>query len=359
MKLLFYISTIRGGGAARVMVNIANEMAKKGHNILFVTNFPDEHEYVLNDGIDRRSLEATERKDGRLKKNLSRIRALRRILKESKPDVALSFMGENNFRLLIAAAGLRAKAIVSIRCDPAREYASTLSRTLAKLLYRKADAVVFQTEDAKAFFPKAIQKRSQIIFNQVDDRFFALEKEPGDYIAACGRLTKQKNYPMLLRAFAEVAKEYPNEKLHIYGDGELLDSLSTLATELGIADAVHFMGFSNDVPSVLQKAKLLVMSSDYEGLPNAVLESLAAGVPVVSTDCPCGGPRMVIRDGENGYLVPVGDEKAMAKKIKALLSDKERLAAMGKAAKESAGFYRGEQVIETWEELFKATKKEP
>ncbi|MBQ7172496.1 MAG: glycosyltransferase [Clostridia bacterium] len=352
MKLLFYISTIRGGGAARVMVNIANEMAKKGHSVLFVTNFPDEHEYILSDGIDRRSIEPTESKAGKLKKNFTRIRALRRIIKDEKPDVSVAFMRENNFRLLLAAKGLKTKTIVSVRCDPAREYASKLSRTLANLLYRKAGAVVFQTEDARAFFPNAIQKRSQIIFNQVDDRFFALEKEPGDYIAACGRLSNQKNYPMMLRAFAEVLKEYPNEELRIYGDGEQLDALSTLAKELGIADSVRLMGFSSDVPGVLQKAKFLAMSSDYEGLPNAVLESLAAGIPVVSTDCPCGGPRMVICDGENGYLVPVGDDKAMAEKMKALLSDEGRLAAMGKTAKEGAKAYRGEQVIETWESLF-------
>ena len=164
MRILFYISTIRGGGAARVMVNVANGLAEEGCEVFFVTNFPADHEYALQERIERRSLESAESKSGTVVKNASRISALRRIIRETKPDVCVAFMAENNFRLLLAARGLGVKTVVSVRNDPAREYPTAFSRRLADALYKKADGVVFQTEDARAAFPAQIREKCSIAF---------------------------------------------------------------------------------------------------------------------------------------------------------------------------------------------------
>ena len=319
MKVLFYISTIRGGGAARVMVNIANGLASNGHEVIFVTNFPANHEYELDGRIDRHILEAEESRSNALVKNLTRIKALKKIIRKNDPDVSIAFMRENNFRLMFASKGLRTKTVVSVRNDPAKEYPSKFSKMLAEYLYKKADGIVFQTEDAKKAFSSRVQEKSCIIFNQVDEKFFDDNPARGDYIAACGRLSKQKNYPMMLRGFAASVKTHPDEHLKIYGEGNLKEEMEGLARELGIQENVEFMGFSTDMKSVYKNAKLLVMTSDYEGMPNAVLEALASSVPVISTDCPCGGPKMIIEEGKNGYLVRTRDSEDFTAKLNAFL----------------------------------------
>lgn len=350
MKILFYISNIKGGGAARVMSNIANELSK-GNEIVFVTNFPAEHEYKLNDCITRVNLVQHELKSNAIMRNHCLIKELRKILKCEAPNVAVSFMGENNVRLLFANAGLNIKTIISVRNDPRREYPSSKFPKLTDFLYQKADRVVFQTEDAKAFFSEKVQSKSQIIFNQVDAKFYQKIEQPGRYIVACGRLSKQKNYPMMLDAFKIVHERFPNEKLRIYGDGNMKNELVAYRDKLGLAGSVDFMGFSTDMTSVYRDAKMLVMSSDYEGMPNVVLEALASSVPVVSTDCPCGGPRMIIKNGVNGYLVPVGNVQKFAGKIIDLLIDNDKLLALKQNAYSSAGKFDGFQIITSWKKF--------
>lgn len=348
MRILFYISTIRGGGAARVMVNVANGMMREGHDVCFVTNFPSVNEYELSEGIRRYNLEEVENKGVVLIKNSTRIRKLRRIIRTEDPDISVAFMRENNFRLMLSASGLRTKTVVSVRNDPAKEYSSWASKRLADFLYSRADGIVFQTEDAKSVFPEIVQKKSRIIINQVDDKFFRESSVVGKYTIACGRLNSQKNYPMMLNAFAKVLKYRPDEVLRIYGDGRLRDELEALVDKLGIADSVEFMGVTSDMPSVYKDARLLVMTSDYEGMPNAMLEALASSVPVISTDCPCGGPRMIIKDGINGYLIPVGDVDALVNVWKGITDND--LISLKKGAYESAQGFKSDSVLKKWVE---------
>lgn len=357
MKVLFYISTIRGGGAARVMVNIANGLATQGNNVFFVTNFPAEHEYALDKRIQRLSLEEQERTGNMLVRNALRIRALRRILKKEKPTVGIAFMRENNFRFLLAAKGLPMKTIVSVRNDPTREYPGRVSRILAGRLYAEADGIVLQTEDAKACFSQQIQKKSRIIQNQVDEEFFQEYNAEGQYILACGRLSPQKNYAMMLRAFSVVLRDYPGEQLRIYGEGALKQQLESYAGELGISESVSFEGFTNRMADIYKNAKFLLMSSDFEGMPNVILEALASSVPVISTDCPCGGPRMLLVNGENGYLSPVRDELAFAERIKQMLSDEKAYLRMRDRAFQSAKRFRPEKVLQEWEKMIVDTSR--
>ncbi len=141
-------------------------------------------------------------------------------------------------------------------------------------------------------------------------------------------------------------KYRPDEVLRIYGDGRLREELEALVDKLGIADSVEFVGVTSDMPSVYKDARLLVMTSDYEGMPNAMLEALASSVPVISTDCPCGGPRMIIKDGINGYLVPVGDVESLIN-IWRNISDND-LAKLKKGAYESAQRFKSDSVLKEW-----------
>lgn len=349
MKLLFYISTIRGGGAGRVLSNLANYMVHKGHDVCFVTNFPSETDYVLDDRVDRRNIEDYE---GQYKKsihNFVRISALFKVIREYKPDVCLSFMGENNVRLLLANLFLGRKCIVSVRNDPNKEYRLPYMRIIAKVLYSCAAGIVFQTQDAKEWFSKKIQSKSVIIYNAVADEFFRVDnKNVKKNLVAMGRLTEQKNYHLLIRAFSKIVDSV-DDNLLIYGDGKLREQLQKEINILGLNKRVILMGLTNKVAEVLSQSKAFVMSSNYEGMPNALMEALAVGVPSISTDCPCGGPKMLITNGVNGILVPVGDEIALSKEIKRVLTDSDFAIQLGKNAKIEAQNYRPEVIFKQWE----------
>ena len=352
MKIFFYINNIGYGGAERVMVNLSSVFAEKNHDVSLITSFRLEKEYDLNSKIKRYSLENEEKASNFFKRNLSRIKKLKELCKKEQPDVLVSFMGENNFRAILATRGLKTKTIVSVRNDPNKEYPTKLFKILAKTLYKKADGIVFQTDDAKAWFPKKIQNKSNVIMNQVSEKFFSIVKENEDYYVATGRLNQQKNYPLMIRSFARFVKDYPDEKLFIFGDGALREELNELIKSLSVEENIILKGPSNDIPNVLKKAKGFLLSSDYEGIPNGLLEAMAVGLACVSTDCPCGGPKMVINDKENGLLIPVGDEDELYE----ALSNLENLDLRKKIstnAKKSAENFKPEVIYNNWEKYLK------
>lgn len=349
--IMFYINAIHDGGAERVILQLAERFAQVGYRSVLVTSFVDTWEYPVPQGVERLSLEQAQTEQSRLKKNVQRIKKLRTLIKEYRPCVLISFMAEPNYRALLASLGLPVKTVISVRNDPEIEYRGRAGHILAKTLLPTADGCVFQTEDAKSWFPEVLQKKSVIIMNQVNPKFFEIERnaEPRD-IVTTGRLNPQKNHELLIRAFSRIADK-TDENLKIYGAGELKEQLTELIDELGISERVFLCGASDDVPAVLAGAKLFVMSSDYEGMPNSLLEALAAGLPCISTDCPCGGPREVIENGENGLLVPVKDEEKLAEAMLALLSDSTLAEKMAAEAKHRAEKFRPDAVFAQWREF--------
>ena len=346
--LLFYINAIHDGGAERVLLQLAKRFADCGYRSVVVTSFVDAWEYPVPEGVERLSIEQEQLPQSRLKRNLSRIKALRRLLKEYRPAALISFMAEPNFRAVLASRFLPVKTVVSVRNDPEREYAGRLGRIIGKWLLPLADGCVFQTEQAKSWFPKRLQKRSKIIMNQVDERFFHITDagETG-YVMTAGRLTAQKNQALLIRSFAAIAGDV-EEELRIYGEGELRRSLEALIAQLGMEGRIRLMGASDDMPAALAGCKLFVLPSDFEGMPNALLEAMAAGRCCVSTACPCGGPEAVLENGVNGLLVPVGEEEALSAAMLELLKDEEKRRTLAAAAGESAGAFRPEAIFEHW-----------
>ena len=347
MKIMFYINAIHHGGAERVMVNLAEMFANRGNDVSLVTSFMDIWEYTLSGRVTRINLcERTYK--GFIKRNYKLTKLLRKKLKEEKPDILISFMAEPNFRALIATIGLKTKNLISVRNDPNREYPNKLFKFLARNLYKRADGVVFQTSDAKAWFPKKIQEKSEIIMNQVDDKFYHVQRsENPKNIITTGRLTEQKNHEMLIRAYSQIADKVEDD-LIIYGEGELREKLESLVKELNLEGRVHLPGATKDVPKVLSEAKIFVLSSDYEGMPNSLLEAMAVGVPCISTDCPCGGPRGIIKDGINGFLCNVNDVNNLACKIETILNLKNAENTIGKSAKEHLMTFAPQIVEKRW-----------
>lgn len=346
--LLFYINAIHDGGAERVLLQLAKRFAACGCRAVVVTSFVDEWEYPVPEGVERLSIEQTQLPQSRLRRNLSRIKALRRLIREYKPAALLSFMAEPNFRAVIASRFLPVKTIVSVRNDPEREYGGRLGRIIGKWLLPLADGCVFQTEQAKNWFPKRLQRKSRVIMNQVDERFFRVaDTGEAGYVMTAGRLTAQKNQALLIRAFAAIAGD-TEEELRIYGEGELRRPLEALIARLGMEGRIRLMGASDDMPAALAGCRLFVLPSDFEGMPNALLEAMAAGRCCVSTACPCGGPEAVIESGVNGLLVPVGEEEALSAAMLELLKDEEKRNALAAAAGNSAAAFRPEAIFEHW-----------
>lgn len=176
-------------------------------------------------------------------------------------------------------------------------------------------------------------------------------------IIAVGRLVYQKNYSSLLRVFAKVLKLYPDWRLDIYGDGGDHDALLTEIDALGISSSTYLMGNSNTLEEEMQNSSLFVSTSRFEGLSLAMLEAMSCGLPVVSYTYPCG-PKDVIQDGVNGYLIPMGDEELMAEKICTLLNDYNLREQMGKAALERSKDFSIDHICEMWEDLFQQLRKE-
>ena len=353
MKVMFYIHTISHGGAERVIVNLSKQFASNGNEVLLVNSCNSEWEYTLDNRI-KRIVMSDKLVDGFLKRNVFYVKTLRKIVKEEQPDVLISFLAEPNFRSVISCVGQKTKNLVSVRNDPNKEYPNAIFRLLAKTLYRFADGVVFQTEDARSWFPKQIRNKSRIIFNQVSENFFNVElPQTKNNIVTVGRLTTQKNHKMLIEAFSKICHKIDDD-LIIYGDGEMKDELIDLTFGLNVSNRVHFPGTVSDVPNTIKNAKLFVLSSDYEGMPNALIEAMTLGLPCISTDCPCGGPKTLFGDDKNGILVPVADADAMAEKMLYLLSDdskRNELAANSKAF--SQKFYP-DKIFGEWNDYAKS-----
>ncbi len=349
MKLMFYINTISHGGAERVIVNLATNLSERGHECVLVTSFrTPQFEYQYGEKVHRIAMK-DERIENPLKRNIQYVLMLRKIVKENDPDVLISFMPEANNRAIIATKGTRTKSIISVRSDPNIEYKGRLFRLLAKTLYRWCDGIVFQTEEAQQWFPKIVQEKSAIILNQVDEVFFQTSYEGERHgIVTAGRLTPSKNHIMLINAFAKVEGGF-NEELLIYGEGQLHEELQGHINHLNLNEKIRLMGNTSNVPNALKTAKLFILTSNFEGLPNALMEAMALGLPCISTDCPCGGPRYLFGRDLKHWLVPVGDEQALGERMRELLEDDSLCLDVGKRCRKQAEYFKPEVIIEKWE----------
>lgn len=328
MKIGIIIGSIGFGGAERVAVRLALWLSKNGHTVsVFTTKKTPDKEYSVPSSIKRYGCVS----DGG---KLQIISGLRKNLKDERPDAVLVMGTPMCVYAVPALAGLKIPFIVSERSSPRNANIKKSTRILSRKLMNCADYFVFQTETAKSFFPEKIQRRSAVIPNPIvsDEMPSAFTGEREKRIVAVGRLIKEKNYPMLIKAFELVLKQHSEYCLEIYGDGNEKENIQNLIEAKGLTDKILLMGVHADVLSKINSASLFVLPSDFEGMPNALLEAMALGLACVSTDCPCGGPADLIENGVNGILVPVADSEKTAEAILLCLDDAQLLQKLGNNA---------------------------
>lgn len=353
--IAFYIGSLSKGGAERVFVNLAEYFASKGYRVTMVTQYERENEYALPTGVKRVISDITAQEEGgRIGNFFKRYAKLRRIFKEIGADVVLSTFGKNNLMAICSNFFLPTKVVVSVVAEPREEYANSLMRFLAKTLFYFADGIVMQTTDAVKFFQKSLQKKCVILKNSLNPafvrpRFGGVRQQE---IVAVGRVDENKNQRMVIKAFAQIADQFPDSRLTIYGEGELRQQLLKEIGELGMGDRISMPGAVTNVPERIEKAYAFVLTSFTEGMPNTLIEAMSLGLPCISTDCPCGGPKDLIDDGINGFLVPVDDADALAARLAELLADPGKADEIGKKAAMLQQEYLPEKVNASWEEYF-------
>ncbi len=256
------------------------------------------------------------------------VKTLKEVLKNRPEATVVTFLQPSIPIVLLATRKLPNRIVISERCDPKRLMKHRYGYNFIKKYYQRADVVVFQTEDAKNTYPKNIASKGTVIFNPIKnnlpENYFG---ERNKNITTFCRVSYQKNLPLLVEAFSKVHKEYGDYRLRIIGntqnedDEKALKETTDLIKKLNISDFVDFEPFLLDVHKEIIKDAVYVNSSDYEGMSNAMLEAMAIGMPVVCTDCPIGGAKAVIKDGENGLLVDVGDAEGLAEAIEKVISE--------------------------------------
>lgn len=354
MKILFAIDTLGKGGAERVITNLANYFIKENDvSIMTLRNVPIAYE--LNSKINIVNIQEEGNYNNKIIREIKNIKRIKDEIEKYSPDVIITFLPAITYRLMIANIVNKKKVIISVRNDPKIEYANILKKILMKILYTRADGFVFQTEEAKSFFSKKIQIKSEIIPNPINESFIEkpYEGERKKEIVSVGRLESQKNHKMLIKAFSKISETYKDYKLVIYGEGNERENLENLITNLNLNNRVLLQGKVDDIKGKIYDASVFVLSSDYEGMPNALMEAMALGMPVISTNCPCGGPRFLIKNNENGILVPVKDEEKMKGAIEKVLEDKDFANNISKNASKISIDLNPKKINEKWENSIK------
>ncbi len=354
MNIVLFSGGLSGGGAERVVCGLGNYLEKEGHQVTLLTMSDDTPDYVINNNINRVELLTNRERRGFLSNSLKRWWRLLKFVRKKKCDVYVVLLPVTTILLLTFRSFTKAKVIASERNDPRRYGKST--RLLLRLLGKRADGWVFQTEENRKWYNPLLEKRETILIpNAINIDFIKpiFEGERRKVIVTAGRMNEQKNQALLIRAFSKKHNEYPDYRLVIYGEGLKRNELDLLSRELKISDKVEMPGYTTNIGETIKDASLFVLSSDFEGMPNALMEAMALGIPCVSTDCDGGGAKFLIENEKNGLLVPKGDVDALAAAMERMLSDRGFAEQCGQEAHKICERLAPEKIYGEWESFIK------
>ena len=349
MKCLFVASSMNFGGAERVMSILSNAWCDKNCEVkILLTRTPAQSKYELNKSVEL--LSCYDKVKKALIPHVVIMKSIRSLCKVWRPDVVISFYNDVAALTALAITGYHIPLIYSERNDPNRVNQRKMDKVYRKIVERSARGFVFQTTGAQKCYPKKVQDRSDVILNPLETAGFPTHDFTSEKkeIVTVGRLEPQKNQKILIDAFSKIANDFLDYDLTIYGEGSLRPELEEFVESKGLQNRVIWPGSKNRIQEHIKDAALFVLSSDYEGIPNALIEAMAIGLPCISTDCSPGGARELINDGENGIIVDCGNSDALAKAMVSLLEDRKKAQEMGINAKKICRRADKDLVCDRW-----------
>ncbi len=395
MRILLLVSSMNAGGAERVAASLVNAWVKEGHEVCLMPTFSrgtGQSFYPLDPGV-RQVWVARHLSGPGMFRTLAKPLILRRLIQDEAPDVIVSFLTNVNVMVLAATKGLGIPVIVCERTNPAAS--KNISNVLARarrLLYPQADAVMLQTQQAAEVFARVVPGLQHVAVipnplppalesaaRAVDDtgRVSYVSESAGTasdadtasaatpsfrqaqagarkQLCAMGRFVATKRFEMLIDVFARLAPQVPDWDLTIWGEGPLLSLLQEKVRKLGLQDRIHLPGKTDQPWEAISRADAFVMTSEVEGFPNVLLESMALGLPCVTMDCP-SGPAELSRDGRDAILVGLSDVDALQEALHQVMTDEILRRELGHRATISVrDRYSLAAVMEQWQFLFDA-----
>jgi len=354
-KIVCHINSMGKGGAERVMSNLINMFVNDGIEIVLATEWTAPDEYAVSEKVKRVhvGLEKEEDNKSRIQKLIIRYQRLRKCIRQEKPDVVLAFSKNANYRAILASLGMGIPVVVSERSDPNFQYKGMVARLKGELIYRLASGNVFQTEYARDFFSRAIVNKSTVIMNPLNAKYLTSEQadQRTKDIVTVGRLSRVKNQKMMIEAINQIKERYPEYTLKIYGTdiGEgTEESLNVLIEQYELQDKVKLMGNSDTLEKDIVNAAMFLLTSDYEGMPNALMEAMAMGIPCIATDCPCGGSKYLLTRDNAGILVGMNDYAGLAEQMVYIIEHETDALEMGKRAQYVKEEMHPDKIYQQW-----------
>ena len=344
MKVAFFYGNLKRGGAQRVICCLANDFLRRGDQVSILTLDDGETEYELSPEVKVTGLGVSgdsANKWESIRRFLNTERQISRWLAEEKPDAVLAFSTKLTMQLWLTGlfGAQKCRMICSERANPSFAEEKKLEAWLEQKALAHVDGFIFQTERVKALFPERLQKIGAVIHNglfseDIPEEVTAFADRDHKAICAVGRLDNdQKAYDVMFKAFALFHESHPEHVLNIFGRGVDEPALRQLIAQLGLEDRIILHGNRPHVIHEIRDMGMFVMTSRYEGMPNALIEAMACGLPCVCTDCDFG-PAELIRDGVSGLLVPVDDVAAIAAAMERIADDPARAEKLSRGALE-------------------------
>jgi glycosyltransferase involved in cell wall biosynthesis len=347
-KIVFFIGTLGNGGAERVISILTGKYVDMGIPVEIVLYYDEEPFYHIHPDVNITYIE----RETKSKNILKNVLWLRRYVRRNA-KVLVSFLAQFNMIALVAAFATGIPVVVADRNDPRHMPKQAPVRIARNWLYHLADTVVVQTQHNKDYFCKRLQKKCKIIYNPVnlqEKKGLALRTQKKHRIVSAARLMKQKNQLMLIDAFGQIKKEFPDYTLTIYGEGPFRVELEKRIRELGLEDSVLLPGKVQNVFESIADAELFVLSSNFEGMPNALIEAMCLGLPVISTEV--SGATDLIEHGKNGMLVDVANTQELSDAMRQMLAQPELRRSCGQNALEINERLQLDGIIRQWQECF-------
>ncbi|MFM0120567.1 glycosyltransferase family 4 protein [Paraburkholderia sp. RL18-101-BIB-B] len=373
MKILLFIHSLHYGGAERVAMNLSSEWVAQGLDVSVVTLTSTASDfYALHDSVDRITLDLAGGSGGlagAVFANVRRMLALRRVLRQVKPDVVLGIETRPSILAILAGLGLPCKVIATEHIHPPMLFEGKLWEFLRRWTYPFADKVVALTQKSKLWLQDNCNcKAVTVIPNSISLPIPVVEPivPPQQVVGAgrrvllaAGRMAEQKGFDILIDSFGRIASDFPAWDLVILGDGHDRDALFAQIAAAGLSERVLLPGQVGNMPDWYERADLYVLSSRFEGFSMTIVEAMASGCAVVSFDCDAG-PGDIITHGHDGLLVrQVGDPQELANALSTLMSDDEMRALMAARARAVVERFSVARVFSMWRDVFTQTGVKP